>query len=156
MLQHSFLVSLVVAGGSFLMSSAVQSREPASPAPGCDASATERRIAELEDQLSSIRKEIHKLRRDLSIQPTVRVVTLHGINAKEARKALRWIYQGGGKYKVTQLIGLDCLIIRGCQDHGRINKHPKMHRTLGGGRVRRRQPVRARGRGNERGFSRDF
>jgi hypothetical protein len=103
--------TLVGALASLLSGQARGAGEPPPARP--DTAALEKRIANLEAQLSAVLKEIRELRRDLSPEPAVHVVPLRGMNVKQVAKALNKTFQFRPGFHVHAVPDAELLMIRG-------------------------------------------
>jgi hypothetical protein len=112
-MQSPFRSLGVGAALAFLLSSLAggQDRGQSAPRP-VDASALEKRIAELEGRLSAVGKEVEELRQEVRAQSSVVVVPLHDVDAKEIVKVIRTIYRGHPGVEIGALVKTRAVIVR--------------------------------------------
>ncbi len=112
-MQSPFMSLVVGVAFAFLLTSIAGGQDRVQSDPRhVDASALEKRIAELEGKLSAIGKEVEELRREVRAQSSVAVVPLRTVDAKNAVEVIREVYRDHPEIEVTALAQTKSVIIQ--------------------------------------------
>ena len=112
-MQSPFMSLVVGVAFAFLLTSIAGGQDRVQSDPRhVDASALEKRIAELEGKLSAIGKEVEELRQEVRAQSSVAVVPLRTVNAENAVEVIREVYRDHPEIEVTALAQTKSVIIQ--------------------------------------------
>lgn len=108
--MRSLVVGVVFA---VLLSPIAYGQDRSQSAPRhADASAVEKRIADLEAKLSAVTKEVEELRRDVEAQRSVMLIPLRSVDVEDAAKVIGEIYRGQPGIKVTALVKMKMVMVQ--------------------------------------------